>query len=457
MLILGAWDLDGDPLCLRIDNGIIVEAAKSLTPNRDDYVVDANGCTVIPGLHDHHVHLRAIAAALNSITVGPPDVTSEAALAEAMEAATAGPTGWIRGIGFHESVTNNFDRHALDRLRNDVPVRVQHRSGAMWILNSAALDAIGESDHPDGKFFRLDDRMKAFAGIADNGLGEVSARLGALGITGCTDATPSLSVEDLDYFDDEIHSGRFHQQLHVLVAPQGEYRNMTFGPVKRILDDTDLDYASFSNWVTGVHASGRAVAVHCVTLAQLVLTIAVLDSVGVHPQDRIEHGAMSNPETTLELARLGVLVVTQPSFIAERGDHYLTDVEASDHDHLWRVQTFINAGVKVAGSTDAPFCSLDPWMCMRAARDRTTPTGHILAPKECVSARVALSMFLGRADNPARLRTLTPGEPGNLCILDASPVDVLDKLTAQHVRTTIVSGEVVFHRPHGFRSSSVTV
>ena len=117
--------------------GVITQSA----PRRAgaDVVVDAAGGAVLPGLHDHHVHLLALAAARQSIRLGPPDVGDRAAFDAALRAAAAGGTGWLRGIGYHESVAGPLDRDRLDALVPGRPVRVQHRSGAMWVLNSRAL------------------------------------------------------------------------------------------------------------------------------------------------------------------------------------------------------------------------------------------------------------------------------------------------------------------------------
>ena len=82
-----------------------------------------------------------------------------------------------------------------------------------------------------------------------------------------------------------------------------------------------------------------------------------------------------------DLARLGVLVVTQPNFVAERGDQYLADVPADEHHQLWRVASLLAADVRVALSTDMPFGDADPWAAMRAAVRRTTAAGAVLGTR----------------------------------------------------------------------------
>jgi predicted amidohydrolase YtcJ len=138
--------------------------------------------------------------------------------------------------------------------------------------------------------------------------------------------------------------------------------------------------------------------------------------------------------------------VTQPNFVAERGDQYLTDIPAAQHHELWRVASLRRAGVKVALSTDMPFGDGDPWASMRAAVRRTTAGGALLGTDECVSAREALMMFFGTSDQPAAARTIRPAQPGDLCVLAAPPAELLSELDSQMVAATVVAGEVVFER-----------
>jgi predicted amidohydrolase YtcJ len=93
-------------------------------------VLDATGGALLPGLHDHHIHLTALAARESSVECGPPTVNSGEELARALSVAG---DGWLRGVGYHESVMGLPDAAALDRLRSDRPVRIQHRSGRMWL------------------------------------------------------------------------------------------------------------------------------------------------------------------------------------------------------------------------------------------------------------------------------------------------------------------------------------
>ena len=65
MLIQRARLLDGTVVDIRAEQRII-DVAERLTPHAGEAVFDAGGHAVIPGLHDHHVHLHSAAAALTS-------------------------------------------------------------------------------------------------------------------------------------------------------------------------------------------------------------------------------------------------------------------------------------------------------------------------------------------------------------------------------------------------------
>src|SRR5207244_11249825 len=108
-------------------------------------VLDARGGALLPGLHDHHIHLLALAAAAQSVRVGPGDVGEAEGFARALAAADAAlpPGRWIRAVGYHESVAGPIDRTRLDAIVPGRPGRVQHRGGAMWGLNCEAVAGVG--------------------------------------------------------------------------------------------------------------------------------------------------------------------------------------------------------------------------------------------------------------------------------------------------------------------------
>ena len=160
----------GPAVDVRVRDGVVVEVGRDLRAAAGGRVLDAGGGALLPGLHDHHIHLLATAADAASVRVGPPDVRDRAGFARALRDADRRlpPGQWIRATGYHESVAGDLDRTALDRIVPDRPVRVQDRSGARWTLNRAGIDAVGldelavpeverdAADRPTGRVHRGD-------------------------------------------------------------------------------------------------------------------------------------------------------------------------------------------------------------------------------------------------------------------------------------------------------------
>jgi predicted amidohydrolase YtcJ len=226
----------------------------------------------------------------------------------------------------------------------------------------------------------------------------------------------------------------------------------TLGPVKVLLDDTRLpEPAHLASLVATAHHAGRPIAVHCVTRVQAAVALAALEDAGSAPGDRMEHGAVLGADQLLQIRRLGLTVVTQPAFVSARGDEDLREVDAVDLDDLWRLGSLLAAGLQVAIGTDSPYGPSDPWEAVKAAATRRAAGGRVLGAGERVLPMTALQLLFGRADDPARPRTVSPGQPADLCLLDAPLQEVLAQLIdgdLPSVRATLVAGEPVYHA-HG--------
>lgn len=465
-LLVRNVEVDGALVDVEVIDGIVTQVApRPLTRHGD--VLDGTGGALIPGLHDHHLHLYATAAGTASTAVGPPHVRNADGLRLVLAEADRSlpPGGWLRAIGYHETVAGDLDRSTLDRLVPLRPTRVQDRTGARWTLNSAALDALriderseegierDAAGRPTGRLHRADAWLRdLLPPTAAPDLAALGAQLARCGVTGVTDTTPFEWVDDLAALAAAVAGGSLPQRVVVTggpaladaVAPAVLER----GPVKIVIDDGAYPSLNvLAAQIASAHGHRRAVAIHCVTRTALVLAVAAWDVAGAAPGDRVEHGAVIPVELIADLRRHDLTVVTQPGFVAERGDEYLAEVDPDDIPHLYRCASLLDAGVRVAGSTDAPYSAPDPWRAMRAAVARTTRSGALLGGGEAVSPRRALRLFLGDPHDPGGApRMIAPGAPGDLCLL-AHPLDaVLGRLTADDVVATIRAGEVIHDR-----------
>jgi predicted amidohydrolase YtcJ len=433
-LLIRRAELDDRTADIRVRAGTVTEIGK-LRPWAAETVIDARGGALLPGLHDHHLHLLSLAAADTSVRCGPPHVADRDGLARVLREA---PGRWVRGIGYHESVAGMLDRHALDRLVSDRPVRIQHRSGGLWTLNTRALAELGLlDDHDDGRLWRADALLRDRLGDQQPpGLAAVGRRLASLGITGVTDATPELSDDTIRL----LTGAGLPQRLQLLGAQAGTRlpEGVMIGPWKILPPDHEPpDWDALRAEVRRVHASGRPVAIHAVTRESLVVALAVLADVGPVRGDRIEHAAVMGRDLLPMLARVGPVVVTQPGFAAERANQYRRDVPKAEHADLYRYANLLEAGVRVAVSSDAPFASEDPWRTIAAAATRD------LAPAERVTPRQALDSMLTPLDDPGGVpRRIAVGVPADLCLLRVPLAEALSAPDAGQVALTVCRGRL---------------
>ncbi|MFZ2174421.1 MAG: amidohydrolase family protein [Rhodococcus sp. (in: high G+C Gram-positive bacteria)] len=441
----------------------IADIGRALPSGRAE-VVEAGGGALLPGLTDHHLHLHALAADATSVRCGPPHVHDGAELARAL-AGAPDVGGWVRGVGYIETVAGELDSAALDRLHAARPVRIQHRSGAMWVLNGAAASAAGlaTGDHPGierdsdglptGRVWRADEWLRGhLPRTAPPALRDIGRTLARFGITAVTDASPDLPAPSIRAIIGEMESGDLPQRVHLLGAPldppdarEGTTR-LTVGPYKIVLADSGLpDITELGEVIRHAHHTGRPVAAHCVTREALLIFLVALDDVGVLDGDRIEHGALIPEESIEGLHRRGLRVVTQPGFLADRGDHYLDHVEERDLPDLYRCRTLLDAGVPLALSSDAPYGPLDPWTVMSAAVHRRARSGAVVGAAERLTGSEALSGYLASTDDPGGPpRRVEVGAVADLVLLRAPLLDTLGMPSSEHVITTLIGGDPIY-------------
>jgi predicted amidohydrolase YtcJ len=338
----------------------------------------------------------------------------------------------------------------------------------MWVLNSTALSALcahapgteldaalerNDTGAATGRVFGGDGLLRGDGTAEPPDLRAVIGLLHSYGVTGVSDMTATITTGDVTLIAAALRQDeRDTAQLRVVVTggvdlDLGGLADVVLGPVKIVLEEEDLPgLDELTAAIRAAHHRGRAVAIHCVDRGALVLSLAAWREATVRRGDRLEHGALIGPRLLPVLAELGVTVVTQPHFVAERGEEYRALLDEEDLEDLYRCASLSAAGVALALGTDAPFGHPDPWRAIAAATTRRTRRGAVLGSTEAVPAGTALASFLTRAETPTVARRIVPGAPADLCLLDAPLADVLDDPRADHVAMTLVAGATVFSR-----------
>jgi len=449
-------EVDGRLVSVVIDGGNIVEITEDVVTLGAD-VVDASGGALIPGLHDHHVHLLAMAARREGIDLDP--LQSPREFDDALRSASANSaTGWLRASGYDEHRHGALDCRRLDALVGNRPLRVQHRSGLAWVVSTSGLDLLLNGELPEGIerdaggvptgwLLRLDEWIADRIAPTAPSLREVGAELAAFGITGVTDATPNLGQGRLELLRSAVSDRSLPQRLVLLgvddPATVADFARV--GPAKIVIDEvTGLDPDALGQIISAHHLKDRAVAIHAVSRAETVTAVTALALAGIHPRDRIEHGSVLPEDLDAILASGSVTVVIQPGLVGERGDHYLSSVDPVDLPFLHRAASLQSAGIAVAIGSDAPVTSADPWAAIATATTRQTRSGNVIGESERVDARTALGWYLADPlDLGGSPRRVACGNAADLCLLDVPLEQVLAAPDAAHVRMTWVGGRLV--------------
>ncbi|MBV6424008.1 MAG: N-substituted formamide deformylase [Steroidobacteraceae bacterium] len=454
---------------MRIDGGFVTQLGERLPARSGETVLDARGGALVRGLHDHHLHVLALATSLASLRCGPPGIVTEDALAcrlrEHAASLPANDDAWIRGIAYHESVAGDIDRAWLDRIVADRPVRIQHRSGRLWIVNSRGLERLAAGADANelaplrandalatGRLYDLDPWLRRRLGGSPPALHAASALLASFGVTGITDASARNSRQEFRHFVDATARAELLQRVCVMgdagLDAIGDSEAVKRGPTKIYLRESSLPtLEDLCAAIAGSHDAGRAIAVHCVTEAEIVFALAALAAVGSRPGDRIEHASVAPPAVLALIAEQRVTVVTQPNFVRERGDAYLADVAARDCPWLYRGRAFLDAGIALAAGTDAPLGEPDPWLAMQAAVDRRTQAGQTLGCAEALTPEEALGLFSGDPLAPGTAAMhIAPGTPADLCLLDRPWSAARCDLAAVRVIATLRGGQLIWQR-----------
>ncbi len=403
---------------------------------------DGKGQLLLPGLIDHHIHLLATAAQMSSVDLS--GCRDPAVVANRLRNAPSQAGGWVRAIGYDEAVKGLADRALLDSWMPDRPLRMQDRTGALWMLNSLAVERLGSGPFPDGvdisrgHIWRQDRWLRERLGGEAPSLVALGAELARYGIIGVSDAGAQNGPEEAALLMNAMPQKLMIMGREDMPASPHYLR----GPLKLLYDERDLpDPHHVAERIYSAREQGRAVAAHVVTVAELLLYLAALELAGgARPGDRIEHGSLIPEALIADIARSGLTLVTQPGFIASRGDRYLDEVDPQDLPDLYRLCSLIKAGIPLAAGSDAPYADINPWTAIRAAQSRRTALGQVIGSGESLTAKQALNLYLGDFKAPG-------GPPRMIKVGCPADVILINPEADNPVTLTMIAGRILTCHP----------
>ncbi|GAC1320845.1 MAG: amidohydrolase [Chloroflexota bacterium] len=205
------------------------------------------------------------------------------------------------------------------------------------------------------------------------------------------------------------------------------------------------------------HAAQFQLAVHAACNAGIDAALYAYESLPTGPyRHRLEHLVSLDRKQAQRIAATGAIGVVQPAYITHIGDEWEA-MPTPPRLHSVPLRDLIDAGVTLAGSSDAPVVPFQPLAGMQAAVSRRTAKGLIHQGDQSISAVEALSMWTRGAALAANLSgqigVLRPGARADLVVLSGNPLRTSpDSLGRICVEQTMIGGKTVFSRPSNGRS-----
>jgi hypothetical protein len=469
--------------------------------NTSTNIIDCKGKTVLPGFIDAHCHIPSLAESFVTLHLNSQNNVHSISdiQAKIRFLSEECPSGtWIRGKGYNEfylTEKRHPNREDLDRATSIHPIKLTHRSGHAHVLNSAALRMVGiskESSDPPGGLIDRDIRTGEPTGVLyemgnylaeiippidsdqmERGIRRVNQELLSCGITSIQDATSHNDFNRWKMFKCWKENGLLRSRVNMMIgidgfneyrkhpySAQGDKNHLSLGGVKIIIHETTGQLTpsqqELNEMVNHIHQSGFQAILHAIEenpieAACTAIEHALKKSPKSDHRHRIEHCSVCPSSLAKKLASLGILVVTQPSFIYYSGERYLRTVPSNQLKYLYPIATLMKNKVNIAGSSDCPIAPINPLVGIYAATSRTADSGERILPEERLTPEEALKMYTEVAAMASFEEkdkgTISPGKLADLVVLNGDPTKLpIDDIKDIKVEMTILDGEVVWDK-----------
>jgi len=227
----------------------------------------------------------------------------------------------------------------------------------------------------------------------------------------------------------------------------------------KVHDYNRLDPEDLRAFFARAHALGWDVGIHAIgDRAHHEAAAAFADVLGAAPprdhRHNLIHGYFASEQSLAQMARHGLAVVIQPTFIFYEGDDLFRDVGPELAHRYKPARTYLDRGIRVVATSDIPSTvHYNPFIGLYSLVTRRTWQGTPIAPQEAISREEALHAYTVAGAWLTREEQvkgpLAPGLLADIAVLDrdyfACPEE---EITAIKVDITVVGGKVA-HRREG--------
>jgi predicted amidohydrolase YtcJ len=140
---------------------------------------------------------------------------------------------------------------------------------------------------------------------------------------------------------------------------------------------------------------------------------------------RVHHAYLPTDQALTTMTRFGIPAVVSNPFLWSLGESYRLAIGDARAARMMPMRTYLDRGVPLAGSSDSPVASHNPWIGVASAIARTTVNGAVLGADQCLTPDEALAMYTtGGAfaiNRQNSLGTLVAGKAADLIVLEQDP------------------------------------
>ncbi len=453
-----------------VTNGKFGEVGEGPAPAAKQRV-DLQGRCVVPGFVDSHIHF--FQTGLDLLFTNLSGCTTLEEVFARLDNDARGKRSWVFAHSFEEDALTDVTRLTaadLDARFPDRPVWVNRIDYHSAVANTAALRRLevppgtrglmSDNGAPNG-ILRSDAYMHAKTRIAR--LYPVWVREKAVkeAVRACVrrGITAVHALEGGPLFGDEgvhvllskmenvpIDVTLFLQQKNVYFTQKMGFDHLggcilidgSIGSYTAALDDGGYpaggDGQLYENlrtigpFISTAHAAGAQLAFHAIGPRAIDVVLdayskALLQKPRYDHRHRIEHFELATDAQIERAADLGVVVAMQPSF-----EHFWGGPDgmyASRLGERWRntnrLRTILDAGVVVAGGSDANVTPPDPLLGMHAAVNHPNPDQRVTAEEalRMMTLDAAVAAF-----NDDRHGSIEAGKEASFAVLDQDPTAV---------------------------------
>lgn len=216
-----------------------------------------------------------------------------------------------------------------------------------------------------------------------------------------------------------------------------------------------LDLTRLKGLVRRAHRAGWSVGIHVVgDVSQDAAVEAIWEAFRDDPRPhrhQIIHGYYPTQRSLQRMAEADIIAAVQPSFIYGEADGYSDLLPWDKQESFLPLKSYVQAGVRVAMSSDMPSAHYNPFWGLYSAVTRRGLAGYRLGRTECVSVEQGLRMM---TFNGAYLTgeesikgSIEPGKLADLALLDrdicATPPE---RIRDTRVDLTVIGGQIAFDR-----------